>query len=161
MARPAIRYHNRRRAFLDRLDQFGNVLSVMLGSAAIYGVLDQNHHTIALVASGLVTVLSAINLVAGTAQRARAHFDFVRQFTELEQRMLTSGSAGTLAEITAARLDIEANEPPVLRVLDSMCHNELPRADGYPPTEFVKIRWWQRLFSQIVDLREDLIHNPA
>ncbi|MEX3555879.1 MAG: hypothetical protein VB131_04550 [Burkholderia gladioli] len=159
--RRSIRYHNRRRAFFDRLDQFGNMLSVMLGSAAIYGVLDKDYHNVALIASALVTSVSAINLVIGTAQRARAHFDFARQFTTLEQQMLVPESMMVLAEITAARLDIEANEPPVLFVLDSMCHNELLRADGYPREDFVKIRWWQRLCSQVVDLREDLIRNPA
>ena len=40
--RRSIRYHQRRRAFFDRLDQFSNMLSVIFGSAAIYGVLEKN-----------------------------------------------------------------------------------------------------------------------
>lgn len=159
--RRSIRYHNRRRAFLDCLDQFGKMLSVMLGSAVIYGVLDKDYHVVALTASALVTSVSAINLVAGTAQRARAHFDFARQFTALEQRMLVPESAETLAAITTVRLDIEANELPVLQVLDSLCHNELLRAEGYPREDFVIICWWQHLFAQIADVREDLIRQPA
>jgi hypothetical protein len=39
-----------------------------------------------------------------------------------------------------------------------ICHNEQMRAMGYPKEKLAKVRWWQRAFAQMMDLREDLIH---
>lgn len=158
--RRSIRYHQRRRAFFDRCDQLGNVFSLVFGSAAIYGVLDKDYHALALIASGLVTVLSAVNLVFGSAQRARLHHDLSRKFTELERQMLGRPSAEVYQTISEKRLDIESEEPPVLHVLDCLCHNEQMRSEGYRREDLAQIKWWQRLFAQFFDLREDLIH-PA
>lgn len=58
------------------------------------------------------------------------------------------------------RLDIEAEEPPPLRALDSICHNEVMRAMGYPPDQLLRIGRLQRLFSQFFDFREHTIHSP-
>ncbi|RQZ24047.1 hypothetical protein DIE14_23100 [Burkholderia sp. Bp9017] len=156
--RRSIRYHQRRRAFFDRWDQLGNVFSLVFGSAAIYGVLEADYKTLALVASGLVTILSAVNLVFASAQRARLHHDFARKFQEIEQEMLVSPDEQVLQDVSRKRLDVEADEPPVLHVLNCLCHNEQMRADGYPASNLAKIKWWQRMFAHFVDLREDLIH---
>jgi len=156
--RRSIRYHQRRRAFFDRLDQFSNMLSVIFGSAAIYGILQTNAQSIALLASAAVTVLASINLVIGSAQRARAHADFMRRYVELEKRLLAVPSEERLLEITQDRLSIEAEEPPVLHVLNCICHNETMRAMGYKRDELVKIGWFQRFVSQVFDFRESTIH---
>lgn len=121
--RRSIRYHQRRRAFFDRLDQLSNMLSVILGSTAIYGVLGDDAKDVALIASALVTVMASINLVVGCSRRAREHADFARQFIELEKRMIGKASEERLHEVTEARLSIEAGEPPVLHVLNVICHN--------------------------------------
>ncbi|MDP3848414.1 MAG: hypothetical protein Q8R10_18510 [Pseudomonas sp.] len=156
--RRSIRYHQRRRAFFDRLDQFSNMLSVIFGSAAIFGILENDYKAVALVASALVTVLASINLVIGSAQRARVHADFMRRFVELEKRMLEPESEKRLHEVSETRLSIEAEEPPVLHVLNAMCHNETMRAQGYKKEELAKIGWFQRLVAQLFDFREHAIH---
>lgn len=156
--RRSVRYHNRRRAFFDRLDKITNMVSVIFGSAAVFGVMDVNFKTLALTAAAMVTVTSAVNLVLGSSLRARDHADFARRFIALEKEMeIHAPIAETLKRLTAQRLDIESDEPPIMRVLDCLCHNEQMRAQGYSPEQFAKIRWWQSLFAQIVDLREDLI----
>lgn len=159
--RRSIRYHQRRRAFFDRCDQLGNVFSLIFGSAAIYGVLDKDYHALALAASGLVTVFSAVNLVFGSAQRARLHHDLSRKFTELEREALGKPSEDVYQRIFEERLDIEAGEPPVLQVLNCLCHNEQMRAEGYPREDLANIKLWQRIFAQFFDLREDLIHSGS
>jgi hypothetical protein len=159
--RRSIRYNARRRAFFDRLDQLTNMLAVIFGSAAVYGVLDADHHVVALVASGIVTIMSAINLVVGSSQRARKHDDLARRFSALEQEMIGEESDEKLAYMKRKRLEIEAEEPPVMHVLNCICHNEQMRAEGYPKEDLASIRWWQRVVSQVVDLREDLIHSGA
>jgi hypothetical protein len=159
--RRSIRYHQRRRAFFDRWDQIGNVVSLIFGSAAIYGVLDKDYHLLALVASALVTICSSVNLVYGSAQRARLHHDLSREFIALERQMVGAPTEDVYQRVAEGRLDIEADEPPVLLVLDSMCHNELLRAEGYPRDLQAKITWWQRLFAQFFDWREHSIDDPA
>ena len=39
--------------------------------------------------------------------------------------------------ITEKRLELETTEPPALRALDTICHNELLRAVGYGRKEEV------------------------
>lgn len=156
--RRSIRYHLRRRAFFERLDQLSNMCSVIFGSTAIYGILDTNAKTLAIASSAAVTVLASINLVVGSAQRARAHSDFVRQYIELEKIMLAPESEECLLTVIKNRLSIEAGEPPVLHVLNSICHNELMRTMGYKKEDMAKISLTQRLFSQIFDYRENTIH---
>ncbi|SFT82942.1 hypothetical protein SAMN05192563_1004233 [Paraburkholderia aspalathi] len=74
--------------------------------------------------------------------------------------MLGKPSEDVYQMTSEKRLDIESEEPPILRVLDCLCHNEQMRSEGYPREDLAKIEWWQRLFAQFFDLREDLIH-PA
>lgn len=148
----SIRYHQRRRAFYDRLDKISNMLSLILGSAAIYGVLQENAKNVALIASATVTVVSSINLVVGSAQRGRDHTDFMRKYVELEKRMLGDPSEEVLLEVSTARLTIEAEEPPVLHVLNSICHNDIVRARNYAKKYFLHVSWYQVFMSQIIDI---------
>lgn len=158
--RRSVRYHMRRQAFFDRLDQFSNMMSVILGSAAIYGVMEQSAKALAIAASALVTILASINLVIGSSSRARAHSDFMRRYVELEKAMLAPRSEECLIKVASARLTIEAEEPPVLHVLNCICHNETMRAMGYKKEQLAKIGWFQRLVSQLFDFRESSIHSP-
>lgn len=155
--RRSVRYHIRRRRFFDRLDQFTNMLGLVFGSTAVYGVMNDNADLkpLAIGAAAIVTIFSAINLVVGSARQAREHADFARQFVDLEKKMNATLSEQLLQEITHARLAIEAEEPPIMRVLDCICHNELCQALGYE--ERAKITWIQRLFAQVFDIRPDLI----
>jgi hypothetical protein len=52
-------------------------------------------------------------------------------------------------------------EPPVLRVLDALCHNEELRAMGYATSQMAKIGWLQRLLAPFIDIRSDKIQNPS
>ena len=65
-------------------------------------------------------------------------FDLRRsvRYQSLRARFITL-EAALLADPAAnhhiARLHIEADEPPIYRALDLLCHNEQMRADGHPP----------------------------
>jgi len=158
--RRSIRYHQRRRAFYDRLDKTSNMLSLIFGSVAIFGVLQENAKTVALVASATVTVVSSINLVIGSAQRGRDHTDLMRKYVELEKRMLGEKSEERFLEVATARLNIEAEEPPVMHVLNAICHNEMMRAMGFAKEDLPKIGPVQAFLSQFFDFCESDIQNP-
>jgi len=152
--RRSVRYHQRRRGFFERLDTLSSLLSVLFGSAVIYGVLAAHSTALVLAASVVVTLAASLNLVFGCTRRAWQHADLARRFTELERQLLAKPDEDMFHELTAQRLMIEADEPPVLRVLDVLCHNELLRAEGH--TEgYGRIGFWQRVFAQVFDLRAD------
>lgn len=156
--RRSIRYHSRRRQFFDRYRLFTNAISVIFGSAAIAAVLSPLGKEYTVGAAAMVTVFSLVDLVVGSARMARVHEDLYRRFIDLEKGIISipeekfTEADGT--HLTASRLSIEGDEPPVKRVLDSLCHNELLRAMGYGREEFVKVRWYQRLFAQLLDIQE-------
>lgn len=158
--RRSIRYHQRRRSFFDRLDKISNMLSLIFGSVAVYGTLQENSKEIALIASGLVTVFASINLVLSSASRARDHTDFMRKYVELEKLMLGAESEERLLDVAGRRLSIEAEEPPVLHVLNAICHNETMRAMGFTKKELPKIGPIQTLVAQFFDFCESDIQNP-
>ncbi len=66
-----------------------------------------------------------------------------------------------LRELEAVRLDIEAREPPVLRVLDTMCHDELVTALGIEDVHRSNLRWWQRWPANLVDLGAHRLRKRA
>ncbi len=157
--RRSIRYHARRRSFFDRYDLFTNAVAVIFGSATIYAVFSSISKEWAVAAAAVVTVFSSINLVVGSSKMARLHEDLCRRFINLEKRMVEAPpqSAAELATFVASRLEIEGDEPPILKVLDSICHNELMRAMGYKKEGMLRIGYVQRFFAQFFDLGEHKI----
>lgn len=159
--RRSIRYHHRRRLFFDRLHQVSTFLSAITGTATVASLLAQRS-SLALFFGVCVALFSVIDLVVGASQAARLHHDLARKFIELEKAMsmCKDPTKDDLINFTNQRLDIEAEEPPVLKVLDAICHNELIRALGHDEKYYVEIKWYQRLFAQIFDIREHTIQLP-
>lgn len=154
--RRSVRYHTRRRLFFDRLHKFSTFLSALAGTATVASVLAKLPAPWTIAFAAAVAVFSVIDLIIGTAQAARLHHDLARQFFTLEKDLISlqNPSQEDINRLTGQRLDIESNEPPPLKVLDSICHNELLRAMGYNQSEYLTIKWYQRLFSQLFDVKE-------
>jgi len=163
--RRSIRYHNRRRSFFDGFQRFTNAVSITLGSAILFIILSDVGTYFAVTSAAIVTIFSAINLVASPSQKARLHEDLGRRFMMLERELINREREDftheDLRRFTVQRLEIEQEEPPTLYVLDAICHNELLRAMGYGKEYFVQVNWYQRLLANILDIRVDLIQPPA
>ena len=160
--RRSIRYHARRRMFFDRFRQFTSAIGVIFGSATILTLLNNMDPLYPALAAAVVTVFFTIDLVVGTGPAARLHDDLCRRFIELERWMELAEKpmdAKSLAEFTARRLEIEADEPPVHRVLDMMCHNELLRAMDYERSHFARIRFYQRWLAHFFDVQDDKVRT--
>ena len=158
--RRSIRYHARRRMFFDRFRQLTSALGVILGSATVFTLLNEMAPLYPALAAALVTIFFTIDLVVGTGPAARLHNDLSRRFIDLERRMELEEEpidAQSLAKYKANRLEIETDEPPVHRVLDMMCHNELLRAMGYDKSHFARIRFHQRVLAHFFDLQDDKV----
>jgi hypothetical protein len=155
--RRSVRYHNRRRSFYDRLHKFNTIIAVVGGSAVIATILGEFGTPWPLAFSVLVTISAAIDLALSSPQAARSHHDLSRKYFDIEKEMIAcqSPSDQDLVGWTERRLTIEADEPPVLHVLNTICHNELCRALGYGDS--VNLTYLQRLFSNFFDLSEHKI----
>jgi len=161
--RRSVRYHLRRRSFFETWNTLTNALAVVFGSAAIGGALKEGFASVAVVAGALVTFFSAVNLVVGTVRKARIHEDLGRRFFDLEREIVQAGDYDEemLRRLTGKRLVIEADEPPILKVLDCVCHNELARAMGYDQEQMMKIGSIQRLLRHFFDFREHTIRSSG
>jgi hypothetical protein len=158
--RRSVRYHNYRRKFFDALGLWTNFVTIIGGGGVIVSTTtDHSNPTVTLIIGALISLFAALNLVLGFSTRARDHFDLAKRFTKLEQDMTSIGNAPTeeqYREQSNTRLEIESDEPPINRVLDAWCHNELIRAAGSPDSERVTISRAQRFFRQFVSFGE---HN--
>lgn len=106
--------------------------------------------------ASLVAIFSSFNLVLQPSQSSRTHHDLAKKFIKIEQELITKEdfTQEELNKLTSKRLDIEAEEPPPLQILNCICHNELARAMGYGPEHMVKIKWYQRLFKDFFDIND-------
>lgn len=139
------RYHARRQGFFDRWRMVTTGSSVLFGSVAAANVVSQGGAAFTLAAALVITVLSTVDLVAGTTTTARLHSDLRRRFLEIEGqiRCAPNPSQPDVDRWTLERLRIEAEEPPVYVGLDLLCENEMARAHGHPPR--VTLKPWPRL----------------
>ena len=146
--RRSVRYHNHRRRFYEMWNSvtitFAAVTSAAAGTAFSFEIVGWLAWLPA-VASFLVALFSALDLGIGTASSANLHAELARKFIELEKRFAHGKelSDEEYENIVRDRLEIEANEPTVLRLLDIMCHFELLRAQG-DRREHLKIPLWRR-----------------
>ena len=161
--RRSIRYHRRRQGFFDRCHILTMAVVVLFGLATITAfasaLIEGWPLWAKLAPSVLATVLGTFDLLIGFSRKSCIYADLARQFGELEQRMeqANAGASGeldaeALADLTSRRLAIENAEPPALQVLDTLCHNDLLRAMGYPRNEWIEVGFWQRRFAQFFDI---------
>ena len=155
--RRSVRYHMRRAAFFDQWGQVTSGLNVLFGSTAIasaLGALGADRAMVLSVAAGaVITIVSTFDLIIGSSRVAREHSDLAKRFIALEATMsaVESPSSKWCAEFEARRLSIEADERPIMRTLDVLCHNELAHALGHGEEATYRIGWIKRRLAQFVD----------
>ena len=155
--RRSVRYHRKRQAFFESLDRWTSFCLLLLGSGSVALILHENDGW-AMVAGVLVAVFSSLKLVFAYSRKAARHGRFASDFTRIEKKQIADESDQAVKEATGLRLELEANEPPILRVLDILCHNELIRAMGIDnPGEKVPVLWYQRLLANWFDVREHML----
>jgi len=147
-------YHNRRVKFFDGVRKRISMLVLISGFGTITMLLAAMGESYVLGAAVLVSVMSAIDLVFEPASHARLHNDLKRRFINLEKKIIVKEeSQKELARLVSQRLEIESDEPPVLRVLDVICHNDLMRSMGYEKKCFKTISPVQRCCANLFDFR--------
>lgn len=155
----SVRYHMHRCRFYDSFHDVSTALTVLLGIGAIYATLSTALGSSAVVAIGaIISAIGIFDLVMGTTRKARLHNSLANKFIVLEKHILAESISLKRAKL--GRLDIEKEEPPVLDVLNIICHNEVMTAMGYKKKHLAKIGWFQRLVSPLFDFAPHKITNP-
>ena len=148
--RRSVRYHDRRRRFYEMWNTITVAGAVIGGSAAVTTVI-ADLTVVSAFTAAVVAVLGAFDLAVGTARCADRHGDLARQFIFLEREFPHGRDleGDAYPELVRRRLEIEASEPPVLRLLDAMCHYEIVRSqDNAEPLP--RVPWWRRAASQFL-----------
>lgn len=158
--RRSIRYHTHRRKFFERFSVTSDFLVIVSGGTVVgfASASGPDHHAWTIFFGAFIAVIGSLDLVIGFSNKARDYRDLARDFSQLEMRMMEVAETydeKTLITLTNRRLEIEQDEPPTLRVLDSHCHNELIRSMGYSKDEAekekIKITFLQSVFMQWFD----------
>lgn len=155
--RRSARYHSARRRFFHAWSRLLSFLSVLAGAGAVASLLAAAPGWVPMAVAGLVAVAQAAELVFDLSGKAMRHEGLYRDFVALEARIVSAlGEPGgvdarRLADLNTERLRIEVGEPPVLRWLDVLCHNELAGAMGRRDSVH-RVGWLQRQLAQYVDL---------
>lgn len=150
--RRSIRYHSKRQAFYESVGRWASFALLMLGSGSVAVAIHGSWIGTILVGSA-VAVIAGLQLVFAFSSKASRHAQFVREFTRVEQKLCADDSDETVRAATQERLAIEAGEPPVMRILDVICHNELIQAMGlYGEGERVRLNWFQHLTANLFNV---------
>lgn len=164
----SIRYHDRRQGYYRAVLGWSQFIILLFGTATVasFGAelgkgLPKAVH---LLPSVLASILVALTLVFRVSDKAWLHNDLKRDFIKLEQRLeliRPSHTPEQVSEVQAERLGIEAREPKILRVLDTLCDNDVRRSMGYEASELTPVGPVQRFFAQWFDVQQHKLHGPA
>ena len=147
--RRSIRYHSKRQGFYEGLDRLTNFMLLLLGSGIVATVVE-GHEAWTLAVGFAVAGIAGLKLVYALGDNAARHARFVLEFSYLEHRLVEDDSDETVAAVNRDRLIIESSEPPVMRVLDTICHNDLLVAmDLDDEAQRVRLTWFQRLTAHL------------
>jgi len=148
--RRSIRYHDRRIVWFDRIHRVGRFITLAAGGSAAATILKERENW-SLVLALTCAFFSALDLAFDVSANARKHGTLKMRFVDLEREINLIGYESLTAEqvrrFSARRSEIERDEPPILRCLDTLCHNELCRADGIH--DRIAVLWWQRFLAHV------------
>jgi len=127
----SVRYHDRRRAFFDLMHKLVAAVSVLGGSAAVFGVVSllkewQFGELTILVGALAVSMLNTLDLVIGFSPKAREHDSLYRRYIELDAEMVKdlNPSPETVRAWESKVLMIERDDPPVYWGIYAQCWNQ-------------------------------------
>lgn len=136
---------------------FANLATVasLIGGSVSFGNALGGVSGAALAASLIVTAASAFSLVFRWADKARAHTDFYRQYTRLQERLVRAGeppAPDVVRDIHADLLQIEESEPAPKVAFMLLCQAEEAISLGRTPDPRTRLRWWQCLCAPLLTL---------
>jgi hypothetical protein len=125
----SLRYHQKRRRFFHAWRNsvvIGSFIGAMLTA---YSISAQSSYG-AIFLSVCVALLNALDLAFGFAKKEDLHATLYRKFSDLLKETIDCDTIEGLNSLQKSKIDIEKDEPPALKVLNIICHNEEALAQG-------------------------------
>jgi len=131
--RRSVRYHDRRRAFYEQCHHITSLLTILMASSVLFDLGKTGEIACWLkIISVLAALLASLDMVIGYSKRAATHGSLRERFAILEINMIDGSVDDAMwLQHQRERLTIEKDEPPIYKVLDLLCRNELLEAEGY------------------------------
>lgn len=153
--RLSIRYHQRRTRFFDLWDKWIKILVVFAGTSAFTALMIETADaSIAKRISVVIAVMGILSLVFAFSEKARAHSNLARRYSELEAELATMRAPrkGNLMDLDRRIRLVEADEPPTLGVLVILCQNEIALQEGHK-NQITSLRWYHRVLAHFIDFQ--------
>lgn len=143
--------------FFERWNKLVLLFSALSATAIFTTVVANLGKPYELSFSFFLALITFTDLVINSARMSRLHSDLYMQFVNLEKDLVLAGDApedSVLRQMHARRLSLEAEEPPVLTILNLLCHNEIVSTYGYDKSHLVSITAWQRFWAHLYSFGE-------
>lgn len=145
-AQYSTRYHRRRAAFFANLDTFLNVVTIVAGASTFGDLLSGAPGWLAKIGAAVVTLIAVSQVVLRLGQRATAHEQWLKRWTDLEAEinLNTSPAEEDVRRWTKEKVAVETECVGELRALCWDCENAAAKVMGIPHRQ-VDIHPLQRL----------------
>lgn len=140
----SLRYHAKRRSFLNGLHKGAMTLATVTGTAAFAALIGEQSIEFAKWSALVVAVATALDAAFGFPELARIHDDLFRQFADLAVDMskIADPTEEDERRFKARRLMIEKEEPTTISVLEVQCANEESDARGLNGQRKIRLYQW-------------------
>ena len=158
--RKSRRYHMHFQMTYERWSTLGTLVPAVL--AGVTSMAPTSETGLPRVLAGIAAVVAAFAFSLRTTPRAVMHRDLGQAFTTLEKDIRAAGANTNMAkllEFEGRRLEIELLEPPPVKSVNLLCHNEEVRAGGYDPQRIGEVSIYKRLLACAFALRLDFIRD--
>ena len=128
----SVKYHARRRRHFENLNNGALFFAFLFSTATMSSLLGSESESLLTELPAIFTsVLVGVTLVGRVAAKASDHNDLKRRFIRLQQAMERGRESMNQAAIAGwweERLEIEADEAPINRVVHALCYNEVVKS---------------------------------
>lgn len=147
------RYHARRRAWFDMCHR-GAMTFAAVGGSAAFGFIFAGESMLAKGSTAIIALFSSLDIFFAPSEKARLHDTLYRRFSTLAAQMASTKevTSKVVSKWERKRLELEVDEPTGIDALSVICHNIEAEARGYSGSELRRVRWYQRLFCQLITM---------
>jgi hypothetical protein len=156
------RYHRKRAAFLNLIDQLFTLITLIAGATAFAQLVAGAPNWLAKVGAAGITIIALVQAVMRLGSAAEMHRQWLKRWNALaiELEATPDPSAADVRKWLAEKAALESDCVAELRALVIACENETSRFMQLPGRQR-KIRGWQRLIIQLGTLQQSFPHDPA
>jgi hypothetical protein len=138
------RYHALLSGYYQAVYNWTVGLNAFAGSGAFVAILARAPIWASGTLSGVFAFAAVLESIFRYEHRARAHHDLCVRFTKLAAELeRLSPTPENLKKVRARRIEIEADEPGVKRLVEIRAVNEEARARGVPEAQLTRLSWMQ------------------